>query len=97
MPGPPIIASWDLGKGESAVISGAYQDRDWEIVVDVGAARKCAQAMEIKYLGTVGIILRAKRQGIITETSPLLQALLTHGFRIAPIILMKAIELAGEA
>jgi len=93
----PVIASWDLGKGESAVLTWGYQHRDWEIVVDDGAARKCARALGIRHLGTIGVILRAKRQKLIPRAAPLLQALPDHGFRIAQSVLTKALELAGES
>ena len=93
----PVIASWDLGKGESAVLTWGYQHRDWEIVLDDGAARKCAQALGIRHLGTIGVILRAKRQALIPQAAPLLLELPAHGFRIAQSVLTKALKLAGES
>jgi hypothetical protein len=42
-----IIANWDLGSGESHVLSWALSYSDYEAVVDDLAARKCAKALSI--------------------------------------------------
>jgi predicted nucleic acid-binding protein len=98
---PPIplstsIAAWDLGKGETAVLNWGYQNRTWEVVVDDKAARKCAKVLGINYLGTIGIIVRAKKHGLIEQAKPLLQELPKYGFYIDSLTTNKAIHLAGE-
>jgi len=42
------------------------------------------------------MLLRAKRQGVIPEISPLLTALLQVDFRISDAIVKEALRLAGE-
>ncbi|MFH1434264.1 MAG: DUF3368 domain-containing protein [Pseudomonadota bacterium] len=93
---PPPVAAWDLGKGESAVLALGYLDRKKEIVVDDRAARNCAKALEIKFLGTLSVILRAKKLGHIKKASPLLRRLVDQGYRIDQHTFDRAVQLAGE-
>ncbi len=97
IPISPLVSAWDLGKGESAVLNWGYQNPGWEIVVDDKAARKCAKALNLPFLGSIGIIVRAKKSGFIERAAPLLQALSPNGFHINPEIIHEALQLAGEA
>jgi predicted nucleic acid-binding protein len=63
----PIIAAWDLGAGESAVLSFALANPTYRAIVDDTAARRCAQTLGIKTLGSGGLIVLAKRRGLITS------------------------------
>jgi len=69
----------------------------WEVIVDDKSARDCAASLGIKARGTIGIILVAKKQGKIKSASTLLDQLSRTGFRIDPLLMQKAITLAGEA
>ena len=42
----PVVAGWDLGLGESQVISWAYKNPGFEAILDDRAARKCALSLE---------------------------------------------------
>ncbi|WP_008315622.1 DUF3368 domain-containing protein [Leptolyngbya sp. PCC 6406] len=66
----PIIQAWDLGMGESAVLTWAYTHPGTEAIVDDLAARKCAAALEIPVRGTLGLVLVAKQRGKISEARP---------------------------
>ena len=50
------IAGWDLGAGESAVLSYAWQNPNYRAMVDDAIARRCAQTFGIATLGT-GVVL----------------------------------------
>ncbi len=91
-----IVAAWDLSLGESHVISWCYQNRECEAILDDAAARKCAQTLNIPVRGTLGIILLAKKENKITKAKPLLEELLTFGFRIDIILLKSALKLVNE-
>jgi predicted nucleic acid-binding protein len=62
---PPSVMSWDLGEGESSVISFALKNPQYWAVIDDKEARRCAASLGCRFTGTVGIILLAKRRGII--------------------------------
>jgi predicted nucleic acid-binding protein len=91
-----VIAAWDLGAGESAVLAFARQNPQYEALLDDRAARNCASTLQIPVRGTVGIVLLAKQQKLVHEARPLLEALLQVGLRIYDNSLAYAIRLAGE-
>ena len=93
---PPLILSWDLGKGETEVISWAYLNPSYDAILDDRAARNCAYSLGIGVRGTIGIILLAKKEGALPLVRPLLSQLTKSGFRISPELLRAAYKLAGE-
>lgn len=93
---PPLIQAWDLGNGETEVISWAYVHPEYQAVLDDRAARNCASSLGIQVIGTLGVILLAKQDGILSQVKPLITRLLELGFRIAPELLSTAYRLADE-
>jgi predicted nucleic acid-binding protein len=73
------IAAWDLGAGESSVLSFALENPTYRAIVDDAAARRCAQSLSLKTLGTGGVLVLAKRRGLIPSVSDRLQALQDAG------------------
>lgn len=96
-PAPQEILAWDLGKGETAVISCALARPLHFAILDDLAARTCAQIFGLRVLGTVGILLRAKNQGIVASVKPELQNLVDAGSLLHPSLLAKALQLADES
>ncbi len=78
----PLITAWDLGAGESEVLAHALANPGWKAVIDDGAARRCARTLEIPFIGTLGIIIRARQAGLIPAAAPLLKELQTHNFHL---------------
>ncbi|MCW5796794.1 MAG: DUF3368 domain-containing protein [Blastocatellales bacterium] len=95
-PAPPIIRGWDLGIGESAVLSWAYAYPGTEAIVDDLAARRCAAALGIPVRGTLGLVLIAKRRGEIAEARPVLEDLRRAGMYLSDRILNLALKEVGE-
>jgi predicted nucleic acid-binding protein len=75
------ISNWDLGLGESQVICRAILSEAWAVVDDL-AARRCAKAHHIPIIGSLGIILRAKRRGFVDRAAPWITRLKTAGMYI---------------
>jgi len=97
VPAHPNILGWDLGSGETAVLSYAFVQPGWKVVIDDGAARRCARAMGIPMIGTLGVILKARQLGLIPAAAPLLRALRAHGFRLDERVIRSALKaIAGE-
>jgi predicted nucleic acid-binding protein len=92
----PLIMAWDLGKGETEVISWAYLNHDYEAILDDRAARNCASSLGIRVRGTLGVILLAKKERILPGVRPLLDKLMESGFRIDPRLLRSVYQLANE-
>lgn len=93
----PIVASWDLGRGESHVLTWALRHPGFEVLVDDFAARKCAAALSIPLRGTLGVLLLAKRDGHLAELAPVIERVLDAGLHISPEVLSALRHLAGES
>lgn len=95
-PMPPFIAGWDLGAGESSVISAAVGRAGAVVVLDDLAARRCAQAHGIPMTGTLGLLLLAKKRGLISEVTTALDAILKAGLFVSNDTMDKVRTKAGE-
>lgn len=93
----PLVAPWDLGAGESEVLSWSYQHPEYQSVIDDLAARKFAKAFGIALCGTIGVIVVAKKTGLIPSVKTLLKRLSDVDFRIDDRLYQTALRLAGEA
>jgi predicted nucleic acid-binding protein len=93
---PPLVTAWDLGAGESSVLSLAMDMPAARVILDDAQARKCAQALGLKLSGTGGILVLAKHRELIDSVSEALEHLATVGFRISSQIQSKLISLADE-
>jgi predicted nucleic acid-binding protein len=92
----PVIKTWDLGLGESKVLTWARNNPGSEAILDDRAARNCAISLGIPVRGTLGVILLAKRDGLLTDVRMVFAQLQEAGLRISPAVLDTALELAGE-
>ena len=88
-----VVQAWDLGSGETSVLSYALVHGGWKAVIDDAAARKCAHTLNIPTMGTLGVILKARKKGLIPEAAPLLKAIKSHGFRLSDHIISQALKM----
>jgi len=94
---PPEIQAWDLGAGETAVISLGVLRRNSICILDDLAARNCAEVFQIPVIGTLGILLKAKSAGLIPELKPEMDRLVAVGSMLSGRIIQEALCLAGES
>lgn len=97
VPIPNIVATLDLGAGETQVISWCLLNPDCEAILDDGAARKCACVLGILMTGTLGVLMRAKKNHQISALTPLVERLLQNGFRINHKTLQFVLDWANES
>ncbi len=90
------VSAFDLGKGESQVISVALETPGAWAVVDDRAARRCADTLIVPVLGTLGVLLAAKKQGNIPAVAPILDCIVECGFRVSEPVKKSILRLAGE-
>lgn len=95
-PVPELIQSWDLGPGESAVLTWGYVHPSTEVIVDDLAARRCAVALGIPVRGTLGLVLTAKQRGTIPAARPILEQLRSSGMYLSDRVMNQALALVGE-
>lgn len=92
----PFLMAWDLGAGETAVLSLVSANPNFCAVLDDLAARRCAQAMGLQVIGSLGLILLAKQKGVIEAVTPCFDAVVAAGLYISPSHLTVICEQAGE-
>lgn len=85
-----------LHYGELEVIVGAKEQNISLAIIDEKAARKMASEFLLDTIGIMGILLMAKKRGIIKEIRPDMELLRKSGYRISDglfeVILRKAEE-----
>ena len=86
----PMVLEWGLGSGETAVLSDAKQCGG-VAVVDDRAARVAAKVMGIRIIGTLGVVLRAHRQGRIQSAVAVIRALRDAGLRLDDDLIREAL------
>lgn len=84
----------DLGEAESIIL--ALEKNIKDIFIDDFKGRRAAKANGLSPIGTVGVLLRAKKLSLITEVKPLLDILINNKIRIGEDLFNRALELAGE-
>ena len=82
--------------GERCAISMAL-DLDAALLVDDRAARRHAEALGLDVLGTLGVLVLAKRKGLVAEVKPVVQAMRQGGHFISLPALQATLQAAGEA
>ncbi len=92
----PVVMSWDLGKGETEVISYASLNPGFHVIIDDAAARRCAKTLGVHSLGTLGVLLLAKRRGVISSIKPALAALQDAGLWLGDDVIAMVLSEAGE-
>jgi predicted nucleic acid-binding protein len=93
-PALPLVT--DMGPGETQVLMLALESHDAIVVLDDALARQAAEALDIRLTGTLGLLLDAKRAGLIAAVAPLLDQLQALRFRLAPHTRAAVLKSAGE-
>lgn len=92
----PAIAAWDLGAGESEVLSYALLYPNYTAMIDDAAARRCAISLNISTLGTGGTIVLAKRRGLIPSVVEPIQSLRNAGLWLSEELVQLLKQQSGE-
>ncbi len=90
------VVRWDLGSGETEVLSFAVQSSDYTPVLDDMLAKKCARSLGLQTLGTGTILILAKEQGLIESVEESLRSLKNAGLWISEAVIQLLKEKAGE-
>jgi predicted nucleic acid-binding protein len=85
-----------IHRGEAEVLALAQAADDPLVIIDDLLARAQAQALGLQCTGTLGVLLRAKRERRVERVASVLAQLQAEGFRIAPATLAGVLRLAGE-
>ncbi|MFB2876285.1 DUF3368 domain-containing protein [Floridanema aerugineum] len=85
-----------LGAGEQEAIALAVEIPDSLVILDDGLARRYAKTLGVQFTGTLGVILKGKQSGYLSEIMPVLDRLDSLGFRLDSSTRASVLRLAGE-
>jgi predicted nucleic acid-binding protein len=86
----------DLDRGEAEVLALAQEAQAGLVVIDERLARRHAQRLGIPLTGTLGVLLKAKQRGFLTEVKPLIEKIQRGGIRLGRLLIEQALRLAEE-
>lgn len=91
------LLSAELDKGEAEAIALAHQTAAQVILLDERDARRIAQRMGFRVLGTIGLLIWAKKAGELDSLAKYLEILQSTGnFRFSKILFERALSEVGE-
>jgi predicted nucleic acid-binding protein len=97
-PDPQLVKSLSIlvDAGEAEAIALAQTIPGCIILLDDSRARRIAERLSIKQIGTVGLLLRAKRLGLIEKIRLHIDALIQNGIYIRQELIDALLNDAGE-
>lgn len=91
------ILNTSVDLGEASTIALALQmPEDNVMILDDLKARKLAKELQLNFTGLLGILLKAKQQGIISSVTDIFTQLKNVNFRISEKLEKEVLKLAGE-
>lgn len=93
---PVIPYSADLGAGETEVLALALESENTELLFDDALARQVAAMLGLRFRGTLGVLLDAKKAKLVPAVGPLIERLKSLGFRLSRNTERSVLQLADE-
>ena len=90
----PTIAG--LGNGEAEVIALGLETDNHLLILDDRLARQIADSYGLRYTGTLGVLMKAKQNGLIPLISDVVHLLRAKGMWLSDEIVDTVLKLAGE-
>ena len=86
-----------LDRGEAEAIALAETVPDARVLIDERKGRRVARSLNLRVTGTAGVLLAAKKAGLILHVRPLLDALIDdHGLHLSDALRLATLHEAGE-
>ena len=83
----------DSGEAEAIALA---RERGWRLILDDQRARKVAANLGVRLIGTVGVLVNARKAGILPNVKAVLTNLEANGFFISSELRAEALRLVGE-
>lgn len=83
----------DAGEAEAIALAS---EKNCLLISDDKQARAAAKRLSVKVIGTVGVLIRAKQNGVIKALKPILDDLEANDFRIGQALKEEALKIVGE-
>lgn len=85
-----------LHDGEVEVMILAMEQKADVVVIDDQNAKKYAKYLELPVTKTLGILMRAKQKGYLSELKPVLDVMVQNGIYIKPSLVELCLKQVGE-
>jgi|SRR5436305_9683027 len=91
----PVVI--DLGSGEAEAIALAVGHPGSLLILDDSLGRRIAHLNNLTYTGTLGVLVKAKREGLLPSVSPVIKALRKTTMHLTQGLIEMVLREAGEA
>lgn len=88
--------SLDIDAGEASAIALAIESEPSLLILDDNKGRKAARKLNLHVTGTLGVLLKAKRIGIIAAIGPIIEKIRKTNFWYSEEVLQEILSLANE-
>jgi len=89
-----LLDEMDLGEVETIILAGEMK-ADWVLMDEKKGRRKLTQ-LEIPKIGTIGILLKAKQIGLISNLKREIESLQKTGFSVSQMVIDEVLKVAEE-
>ncbi len=95
----PILVFRHLGAGEASVLDLAcqYRERVELVLMDERRGRRLGQELDLPILGSAGVLLQAKRMGLIDLVEPIFDRMEAAGAHLGSRLRQSVLKAAEEA
>lgn len=90
----PVVI--DLGSGEAEAIALAVAHPGSLLILDDSLGRRIARLNRLTYTGTLGLLVKAKREGLLSSVSSVIEALRRTTMYLTPTLIERVLQEAGE-
>jgi predicted nucleic acid-binding protein len=90
------VLAYRLGRGETAVLSWGLTHPSAETIIDDRRAYRAAVALGLPVIGTLGVVLAARADGLISAARPVIEDLRRSGLYLTDQVLAAALQSVGE-
>ena len=96
VPDPQVRVSLShLDRGEQTALEYALLEQA-TVLIDERLGRLAAKAHHLKMIGAPGVLLLAKRKGLLPAVKPILHELIASGYFLSDVLVAQILELANE-
>lgn len=92
---PPLLAN-SLDRGEASVIQLALDEKVPTVGIDEAVGRRFARLSGLKLTGSLGILIRAKREGLNVSLETAIHRMRGRGIYLSENLTAQVLEQAGE-
>jgi predicted nucleic acid-binding protein len=86
----------DLGAGEAEAIALALSYPGSLLILDDALGRRIAGLSELRYTGTLGVLVKSKQAGLLPHVAPVIEALRRTNMWLHPDLIAWVLRQAGE-